>query len=251
MGTQESEELFHFARRGKTKEVRELLDRATSEVWQGSAYEATNANAAADGTSEGRSSAESCCSPNSGSAGIRSETRWDDLLGYKDYQGTTSLMIASMGGHADIVEMLLRHGIAAINAGNENGYSALTMAVLRGHVATAAVLLAHGANVDALDAEGASCLIHAAYAGHVPTVELLLASGADACIVDPDLGGIGVRGTALEIAQARGHRKVVAVLRDHARDQVHGEEQDDDRHSGLPHHTTRSPGAESRVVSKL
>ena len=54
--------------------------------------------------------------------------------------GLTALMIASEGGHVDVLNMLLKHG-ANVNESDENGVTALFYASCKGHTAAVGALL--------------------------------------------------------------------------------------------------------------
>ena len=158
--------------------------------------------------------------------------------GYRDYQGNVALGIAAVGGHTSVVEELLARFGDTVDTirdaatdvkgptkedpsgfadayRNQDGYTPLMLACCRGRRDVAQVLLRHGADCNLLDGEGATCLIHAAYRGDDALVRLLLAHGADSTVVDHDVGGIGIRGTALEIAKKEGHLTVVGILESH------------------------------------
>ena len=63
---------------------------------------------------------------------------------------------------------------------------------------------------------GVTALIHAAFRGDVPMVKLLLHWSADISIEDMDVGGLGASGTALQMAEGKGHGDVADILRAHA-----------------------------------
>ena len=112
------------------------------------------------------------------------------------YEGQTALARASMRGHADVVEVLLAHG-ANVHAVDDD---ALRTASIYGHLAVVEVLLAAGANVHGRDDEA---LWDASASGHVAVVEVLLAHGADVHAAND---------AALADASVYGHLAVVEVL---------------------------------------
>ena len=100
-------------------------------------------------------------------------------------QGDTILHRAAQHGRLDIARLLLQHGADA-NARARDGFTPLHCAATNGHVAVARLLLDSGANTAAAsdrtwDAPyGACCPLHlAAFYGRTEIVELLLARGAD------------------------------------------------------------------------
>ena len=62
--------------------------------------------------------------------------------------GATALMLAALGGHEAVAQVLLQHG-ADVAAADNNGGTALMGAAQGGHEAMAQLLLQHGADVAA------------------------------------------------------------------------------------------------------
>jgi ankyrin repeat protein len=108
----------------------------------------------------------------------------------------------------DLLRELLARGAAATAVG-QNGFPPLVF-VARGdkgeHPEKLALLLEHGADVNAVGKGGRTALHYAAAAGHRRVVELLLAHGADTTLKD----GAGL--TAREVALARGHGELGPAL---------------------------------------
>ena len=148
-------------------------------------------------------------------------------LGYRDANGRTTLMSAigavphvapgrvlelvwpiSIG--TDIVATILDHGAdAEINERSRSGETALTMAVLTGHVALVQVLLEHGADPNIKDRSlgDATALIIAACEGaSTNMVRLLLEKGADPAATDARAK------TALQCAREKGLDDTVKLL---------------------------------------
>ena len=101
------------------------------------------------------------------------------LAGDVNHEGQSLLMLAARHGRADSAAVLIAHG-AEIDA-VVNGCTALTFACARGDAEVADQLLAAGANPDVRQSNGLTPLHLAAIGGHTKTVALLLDHG-----VDPD-----------------------------------------------------------------
>ncbi|KAG9401267.1 hypothetical protein AC1031_010026 [Aphanomyces cochlioides] len=152
--------------------------------------------------------------------------------------GSTPLMIASIQGHVQVVNVLSRCNTLDLNAQDNNGSSALFLAASRGKTevvrtlmeASAAVdlvcvngktalhvasenghheivkLLVRKANVNLQDNDGCVALHLAAGNGHLQVVQELLAASADPSI--RNLGGL----TPCKRAYSTGHHNIVALL---------------------------------------
>ncbi len=122
--------------------------------------------------------------------------------------GFTPLGLAAFFGHREVVELLLARG-ADVNAVSRNatGYTALTGAVAKGNVAIVAALLAAGANTNHRYGPGYSPLHEAAAKGDSPLVKLLLDHGADPNARMED------GKTPADLAAAQGHAGLAAQLR--------------------------------------
>lgn len=75
-------------------------------------------------------------------------------VGLPDIYGWTPLMRATYAGHQDVVSVLLAHPGIAIDAANDQGQTALHLAVIQQNVPIARQLLAHGARPDSRDVAG-------------------------------------------------------------------------------------------------
>jgi len=116
------------------------------------------------------------------------------------------LIAAAKAGNLEQVKALVARG-ASIEAGDENGRTALQFAAGGGKLEVVRFLLAKGANAASADKNGNSALMKAAYGGHLEIVKLLLDKGID--INQP----FGVsKATALYVAAQQGHAEVVAEL---------------------------------------
>lgn len=107
----------------------------------------------------------------------------------------------------EIAAVLIEHG-ANVNARDDKGFTPLHMAALTGHLPVVRLLLSKRAQVDAKSTKGASPLYKAAEAGQLETVSVLLGSGAD---VNADFQGW----TPLKIAVTKGHGAVADLLKRH------------------------------------
>lgn len=119
---------------------------------------------------------------------------------------------AAVDGRIDEVRRLLDEG-ADPSARSIVGALPLARAAARGSAAIVALLLAHGAPLNALEerhlhSEGGSALIAAAHGGHLEALSLLLEAGADTELLT-DHGE-----TALSRAAAEGHLAVAELLLD-------------------------------------
>ena len=95
----------------------------------------------------------------------------------QDDSGATALLLASKGGHAEIVQQLLMNG-AEVDLQTNKGKSPLLKACKHGHEDVVKILLEHEAQVNMHCKSGAFGLIYASYHGHTKIVELLLDKGA-------------------------------------------------------------------------
>ncbi|MBX3634125.1 MAG: ankyrin repeat domain-containing protein [Rubrivivax sp.] len=122
---------------------------------------------------------------------------------------TESLLDAIRAGDLQAVDHLAQPN--AVNAADAAGTTPLMLAALLGRREIAALLIDRGADVNAADARGYTPLFHACHdpgedRGHPALVELLLAAGAD----KEALIGFGVR--PLMYAAGNGEAGVVAAL---------------------------------------
>lgn len=105
-----------------------------------------------------------------------------DVNGLGNYidvdQLMTPLIAACWKGHTEILALLVEHG-ADVNAKNNDGWTALMLASQNGHVDVVNCLLSHGADVNAKNERGATALMAASQNGHVEVVTCLLNHGAD------------------------------------------------------------------------
>lgn len=74
-------------------------------------------------------------------------------INHQDKHGFTPLIVATLYGQVDIMELLLNFG-ADVNLKDLKGKSALHYSVIRGLKKPCEILIAHGANVEARDNDG-------------------------------------------------------------------------------------------------
>lgn len=124
----------------------------------------------------------------------------------RDQNGDTALMIAIAASGEPVAEALLRGG-ASVNARTKNGSTALHLIALRGDEQIAQLLVKRKADVNAKTDIGETPLMIAALRGYPNTVKLLLDAGADVRARDN-------RGeTPLMHAIERNHTEVVEILK--------------------------------------
>ena len=108
---------------------------------------------------------------------------WD--INSHDDQGWTSLHHAAANGHEEIVDLLLQENVS-IEAKNEEGDTALALAVLAGHSESARMLIDNGANALDTDLAGRNLIYRIAIKdpsstrqGHLETIQILVDHGID------------------------------------------------------------------------
>jgi hypothetical protein len=105
----------------------------------------------------------------------------------RDENGWTALSLAAYYGHSEVVKLLIDKG-ADIHARDNEGRTALIHAARSrfSHVAIVKLLIDKGADIHARDNEGRTALIHAARCSfsHVAIVKLLIDKGADIHAMD-------------------------------------------------------------------
>ena len=111
----------------------------------------------------------------------------------------SALHMACIGGHAALVQLLLRQN-ADVRHANKAGYTALHFAALMGHAAVCRILIEEGADVAACDIFGDQPIDRAEAEGHQEVVALLQASmdGLERTFGKPSFMGEEPGGITLE-----------------------------------------------------
>ena len=124
--------------------------------------------------------------------------------------GDTPLHLACRWAFSDLVLLFVKHG-ADVNAKNQLGEFPLLWLSLLGDTELSKFLIERGADANASTTREATALHVAALHGHVQMVMLLVENGANL-----QATAKGPQGTvsALDLARAGGHERIVAFLRD-------------------------------------
>ena len=101
-----------------------------------------------------------------------------DLVGIQAEKKVTALMCASMNGHLQVVELLLKDN-ADVNAQEEDGFTALMVASENGHTQVVELLLKEHADIKLQTNDGVTALMLASQNGHQKVIELLLKQHID------------------------------------------------------------------------
>lgn len=86
---------------------------------------------------------------------------------------------AASSGEAGLLQQHVQAGSDLDQPHQLTGSTPLNMAISRGHVAGARVLIEGGANIEARNADGGTPIIVAAFFGHEPIVRMLIHAGAN------------------------------------------------------------------------
>jgi ankyrin repeat protein len=126
-----------------------------------------------------------------------------------DEDGFTPLHWAATFNQSEAVKLLLANKANMNLKVPKYGWTALRLAVIHGHMATAEALLNAGADPNLKDDENIPLLNQAVIRGKKEMVELLLANKADVNTKDSE------RETALDEAEEQGNKEIIELLRQH------------------------------------
>ena len=132
-----------------------------------------------------------------------------DSLEIPNEKGETPLMQAAADGQLLQVRFLIKAGASLVATDTDYGDTPLTWAANQGHPECVRELLAAGADANQANHYGWSGLIYAATYNHPECMRELLAAGADVC-AECEFNDYGK--TALQIAQAKKHKRCVELL---------------------------------------
>jgi hypothetical protein len=132
---------------------------------------------------------------------------WPGWINEYAQDGFTPLQLACFFGHEEMALWLIEQG-ADINAAakNKQGVAPIHATAANGNLTVLEALLKKGAAVNARQEGEFTALHEAANSGNPAMTRLLLAHGADATLTTAE------GKTALDIAQAKGHQEVAALL---------------------------------------
>jgi uncharacterized protein len=129
------------------------------------------------------------------------------LAEVRDEHGATELKKAVDKNDAEEARKLVESG-ADVNATTPEGVTPLMNASGFGNKEIVQLLIAKGADVNARTKSGYTALMSAALSGQIEVTEILLDAGAD-----PNLKDSVTNKGALDIAQEKGHKEVIEVLK--------------------------------------
>ncbi|XP_004572588.2 protein TANC2 isoform X2 [Maylandia zebra] len=129
-------------------------------------------------------------------------------------------------GHTDAVALLLDHG-AQLDAWSHDGLTALGFAAAAGHLDIVTMLSQHRAKVGHVDGSGRCVLVHAAQRGHLEVLRFLLKRAEWSCTTCCGQKGASRSQAvqqALIAAASMGHTEMVSYLLDLPEEDEEGEE---------------------------
>ena len=121
----------------------------------------------------------------------------------KDIASGQNLSEAVFTGDLAAVKQALTDGADPNAKDSQSGSTMLATAALMGHTEVVALLLEHGAEVNAKSRDGSTPLHTAAFLGRVETVKLLLEKGADTTLRN-NMGGTAIEGAKLNWLMTKG-----------------------------------------------
>lgn len=165
-------------------------------------------------------------------AKIKAEKFSDSMEGY------TPLQLIALTGQAEIGALLIANN-ANVNELTKDQLTPMDIAIIHNNVATARLLLEHGADIKTNSGRDAgSPLHHAVQAGNLEITSMLIAKGAD--LNAPDASGM----SPLHLAVKNGHQELTQLLL------VHGADVNAVDNNGLSPIRLASPPITAMLVAK-
>lgn len=132
----------------------------------------------------------------------------------KDSHDITPLNIAAYNGDLGIVQILLNAG-AKSDEPDANGTTPLFMAVGSGNMELAKIFLEAGADTKRVILDGLALLHVSARQGNLELTNMLFEAGAEVnALTNKQMDDYPARSTPLDIAELKGHKKVVDFLKE-------------------------------------
>jgi ankyrin repeat protein len=130
-----------------------------------------------------------------------------NVIDPSDPEKNTALHLAVSNNHPEVAALLLKHG-AEVNAvkANKNRSAAIHIAAVNGYVKIVDLLLSYNADIHQSEQSGMTALHLAVSANHLSTVTLLILSGAD--INKKNILGASI----LQTAALRRSKKILKIL---------------------------------------
>ncbi|CBJ25744.1 ankyrin repeat protein [Ectocarpus siliculosus] len=133
-----------------------------------------------------------------------------------DNKGRTSIHLSAERGSPSTVQALLAAGgDPSLRYGKGKAFSALGLAARGGHVEVMQALIRHGVDVDGPDSNGCTALHSAAIGDAVGAIDVLIEAGAS---IDAQGGEDGARYTPLHVASEQGSSEAALSLVKHGAD---------------------------------
>ena len=133
----------------------------------------------------------------------------------KDITSAQDLSSSVFVGDLIEVKQMLTDGADPDAKDPQSGSTMLAIAALMGHTEVVALLLEHGADVNAKSRDGGTALHTAAFLGRAETVKLLLEKGADTTLRN-NMGGTAIEGARLDWAFTKGILSMLQIEVDEA-----------------------------------
>lgn len=126
-------------------------------------------------------------------------------VNFQDKDGWSPLMLASKGGHKDIVGILLKHNVC-LDLQGKDGNTCLIIACGEGNSDIIELLLQNGASVNLPNDEGETALHIACSMGYLECVKVLMVHNPDTTLLTKSME------SPLDIAKKENHLEIVTAL---------------------------------------